>query len=226
MKLKTDYIPIKDLAEEWGVSEQQILLYGRDCGLALGYICGIRTKSGVGPTKGKIYTESDEFNFLTPEIFSDILGSAEGTDLSERIDVYVTYPDGDDSLEVENYYTYKYDKPFKISVSSLLIQKEDKLLFEKKHNELVKSQDGKTFHPKDVLGVLMLNLAEIYMKSRKGLISSDEMLALLRKHGATINKNNKDELVKFTDSIKKEVINLSRSSFSNRLTRIRNYVKK
>ena len=71
----------------------------------------------------------------------------------------------------------------------------------------------------------MLELAVRIATKKKGLITKDEMLALLKKNGATINENNRKEIVSFTDETRRKQITVSKDAFGNRLTRIRNHIR-
>jgi len=81
------------------------------------------------------------------------------------------------------------------------------------------------YTPRDSLGRLMLARANTFAERQNGaIINSDEMLSQLQNYGATIKSSNK-EYVKYTDTVIKKVITLSKKSFEARFTRIRNYIK-
>ena len=81
------------------------------------------------------------------------------------------------------------------------------------------------YSPRGALGRLMLDLAEAFAKNRNGaLIGSAEMLALLNKGGATV-KSSDEEYVKFTDTITRKIITVSKDAFGGRLGRIRKHIK-
>lgn len=104
-----------------------------------------------------------------------------------------------------------------------------KMEFHQPNGEEQKKRIGgsrkRPYTPRDALSRLMLTLAINIAKEKKGVITTTEMLALLKKHGATINKNNKEEIVSFTDETMKKRISVSNGAFGNRLTRIRNHIR-
>jgi len=70
----------------------------------------------------------------------------------------------------------------------------------------------------------MLNIANNFAKNYNGaIINSNEMLTLLQKKGVTV-KNSDKEYVKYTDTVLKEVIHISKYSFGGRMTRIRKHI--
>jgi len=101
----------------------------------------------------------------------------------------------------------------------------DQIIQENKIDTGSKRKSKNKFTPRDALGRLMLNTATTFAKSRKGaVINGNEMLKLLNKNGATVEKSNK-EYVQYTDTVLRKVISISKSAFEGRLTRIRNHIK-
>jgi len=81
------------------------------------------------------------------------------------------------------------------------------------------------YRTQSTLGQLMFDNAKIFADKRGGvLISYNQMLGMLKRQGATV-KESDDKYVKYTDTITKELIILTKRAFQKRMTGIRKYVK-
>ena len=101
----------------------------------------------------------------------------------------------------------------------------DQIIQENKIDTGSKRKSKNKYTPRGALGRLMLNLATVFAENRRGaLIDSAEMLALLNKNGATV-KSSDEEYVKFTDTITRKIITVSKHAFEGRLGRIRKHIR-